>query len=52
MFELYYSEAYQAWEKSLCDGLISDTERFLDSPSLCVEEVELGDQAVLLVATR
>ena len=52
LFELYYPEAYQAWEKSLCDGLIFDTDRFLDSPSLWVEEVELGDDAVLLVATR
>ena len=52
LFELYYPEAYQAWEKSLCDGLIFDTDRFLDSPSLWVEELELGEDAVLLVATR
>jgi len=50
LFELYFPEAYQAWEKSLCDGLIFDVDRFLDSPSFSVEEVKLGDERVLLVA--
>ena len=50
LFELYFPEAYQAWEKSLCDGLIFDAERFLDSPSFSVEEVKLGEDRVLLVA--
>jgi hypothetical protein len=48
--ELRAQEAYQAWEKSLCDGLIFDVNRFLDSPSFSVEEVQLGDERVLLVA--
>lgn len=52
LFELYYPEAYAAWEKSLCDGLIFDVDRFLDSPSLWVEEVELGDEVAMLVAAR
>lgn len=52
LFELYYPEAYQAWQASLCDGLIFDTDRFLDSPSLWVEEVELGGEVVLLVAAQ
>ena len=52
LFELYYSEAYRVWEKSQCDGLIFDVDRFLDSPGWWGEEVELGDQVVLLVAAR
>ena len=52
LFELYYPEAYRAWEQSACDGLIFDTNRFLDSPGLWVEEVRLGDQVALLVAPR
>ena len=52
LFELYYPEAYQAWEKSLCDGLIFDVDRFLGSPSLWVEEVKLDDEVALLVAAR
>ena len=50
LFELYYPEAYQTWEKSYCDGLIFDTDRFLDSPTLYVEEVSLGEQKALLIA--
>lgn len=50
LFELYYPEEYRVWEKSLCDGLIFDTDRFLDSPVFCLEEVRLGDQVALLVA--
>ena len=52
LFELYYPEAYRAWQASLCDGLIFDTDRFLDSPSLWVEEVRLADQVALLVAPQ
>ena len=52
LFELYFPEAYQAWQASLCDGLIFDVDRFLDSPSLWVEEVELGDEVALLVAPQ
>lgn len=50
LFELYYPEAYHVWEKSLCDGLIFDVDRFLGSPSWWVEEVKLGDAVALLVA--
>lgn len=52
LFELYYPEAYQAWQTSLCDGLIFDVDRFLGSPSLWMEEVKLGDEVVLLVAAQ
>ena len=52
LFELYYPEEYQIWEKSLCDGLIFDTDHFLDSPGFSVEEVILGDQKALLVAPQ
>ena len=52
LFELYYPEAYQAWQASLCDGLIFDVDRFLNSPSLWVEEVKLGAEVVLLVAAQ
>jgi hypothetical protein len=52
LFELYYPEEYRAWEKTTCDGLIFDTDRFLDSPAFSVEEVKLGDQVALLVAAQ
>ena len=37
---------------STCDGLIFDTDRFLDSPAFWVEEVNLGDEVALLVASQ
>lgn len=49
LFELYYPEAYRVWEQSHCDGLIFDTDVFLDSPGFSVDEVKLGDQVALLV---
>jgi hypothetical protein len=49
LFELYYPDAYQVWEKSLCDGLIFDTDHFLDSPVFSVDEIRFGGKAVLLV---
>jgi hypothetical protein len=52
LFELYYPQEYAVWEKSTCDGLIFDTDRFLDSPSFFTEEVRLGDQVALLVAAQ
>jgi len=52
LFELFYPDEYRAWEKSTCDGLIFDTDRFLDSPAFAVEEVELGGQVALLVASQ
>jgi len=50
LFELYYPELYRAWESTPCDGLIFDTDRFLDSPSFNVVEVDLGGEVALLVA--
>jgi hypothetical protein len=52
LFENYYPDAYTAWEKSNCDGLIFDTDRFLDSPGMCVDEVKFGDQAVVIVVVE
>ena len=52
LFELYYPDEYSVWEKSICDGLIFDTDRFLGSPSFFVEELRLGDEVALLVAAR
>ena len=52
LFELYYPEAYAAWEKCNCDGLIFDEDRFLDSPSFSTEELTFGDQKVLLVSPQ
>ena len=49
LFELYYPEEYRVWEKSTCDGLNFDTDRFLDSPAISVEEVKLDDQQVALI---
>ncbi len=53
LFELFfYPEAYAAWEKSLCDGLIFDTDRFLDSPAWSVEEIDLRERKALIVAPQ
>ena len=52
LFELYHPEEYRVWGSSLCDGLIFDTDRFLDSPVFSVEEVKLGDEVALLVAPQ
>ena len=52
LFELYYPDEYRVWEKSLCDGLIFDRDRFLDSPVFSVEEIELGDRKALIVAAQ
>ncbi|MBE7502346.1 MAG: hypothetical protein HS113_19090 [Verrucomicrobiales bacterium] len=52
LFELYYPEAYAAWERSCCDGLIFDTDRFLNSPSFSVEEIRLGEHVALIVAPQ
>lgn len=53
LFEMYFPELYKAWESTPCDGLIFDTDRFLDSPSWSTEEVNLGNnQVALLVGTR
>jgi len=52
LFELFYPDEYKAWEKTTCDGLIFDTDRFLDSPVFSVEEVKLGNEVALLVASQ
>ena len=52
LFELYYPEEYQVWEKSTCDGLIFDTDRFIDSPSFSSEEVNLGEKKALLISPQ
>jgi len=50
LFELFYPDLYRIWESTPCDGLTFDTDRFLDSPSLTVTEIKLGDEVALLVA--
>ena len=52
LFELYYPEEYRVWEKSHCDGLIFDQDRFLDSPVFSVEEIQFGDRKALMVAAQ
>ena len=52
LFELYYPEEYRVWEKSQCDGLIFDQDRFLDSPVFSVEEIQFGDRKALIVAAQ
>lgn len=52
LFELYYPDEYRVWEKSTCDGLVFDTDWFLNSPVFSVEEVRLGDEVALLVAAQ
>ena len=49
LFEMFYPEEYAVWEKSHCDGLIFDEDRFMDSPVLSVTEIRLKDQVALLV---
>lgn len=49
LFESYWPAEYAMWEKCNCDGLIFDTDRFLDSPSRFVDEVDLGDTKALIV---
>lgn len=50
LFELYYPEAYEMWEQTNCDGLIFDTDGFLDSPCWAVEEIDLHNRKALIVA--
>ena len=52
LFELYYPEEFKVWERSLCDGLIFDQDRFLDSPCFCIEEVRMGDEVAVIVAAQ
>lgn len=49
LFELYYPQEYAIWEKSLCDGLIFDKDRFLDSPVWTTDEVQFSGTKFLLV---
>ena len=50
LFELYYPEEFLVWEKTTCDGLHFDTDRFLASPAFWVEEVQLGETVALLIS--
>jgi hypothetical protein len=50
LFQVYYGEEYDFWERSHCEGLIFDVDRFLDSSGFSVEEVYLGNQKALLIA--
>lgn len=52
LFEQYYPEEYRVWEKSHCDGLIFDTDRFLDSPVWSVDEVAIDGCKALIVAAQ
>ncbi len=52
LFELYYPEEYRVWEKSTCDGLIFDTDHFLDSPCFSVDEVTIGEEKALLIVPQ
>ena len=52
LFEQYYPEEYRVWEKSHCDGLIFDPDRFLDSPGWSVDEVTLNGSKALIVVSQ
>lgn len=52
LFELYYPEAYAAWERFDCDGLMFDTNAFLGSPSFSTLEVTIGEEKALLVCPQ
>jgi len=49
LFEVYWPEAFKAWESCNCDGLIFDVDRFLDSPGWSIDELRLGDSVALVV---
>lgn len=49
LFELYYPEEYRIWEKSTCDGLIFDPDRFLDSPCFSTAEYQIDEERILVV---
>lgn len=50
IFETYYPEEHEVWDKSLCDGLMFDPERLLDSPALSVAEIRIDNQVALLIS--
>lgn len=52
LFELHFLEEYRVWEKSVCDGLHFDPDRFLNSPAWSVEEIELNGSKALIVAAQ
>lgn len=52
LFELYYPEEYTIWEKSTCDGLIFDEDRFLDSPVFSTHEITIGEIKALIVESN
>ena len=52
LFEMYWPEAYKMWESCQCDGLIFETDVFLDSPSWSVEEITFGDQKALIIVSQ
>lgn len=49
LFELYYPEEFQVWDKSTCDGLIFDPDRFLDSPCFSTAEYQIGEEKIFVV---
>lgn len=49
LFEMFYPELFKIWDETPCDGLRFDTDDFLDSPSWWTDEVQFGEEAVLLV---
>ena len=49
LLELYYLDEYQALEKSTCEGLLFDTQRFLDSPSFATDEIMVGSERAPIV---
>ena len=52
LFELYFEEEHRVWKNSRCDGLTFDPEQFLKSPALSVDEVNLGAQVAVMVASQ
>jgi len=52
LFELYYPDDYRTVEKSQCDGVIFDVDRFLDSPCWCVEEFDMGNYKAIAVSPQ
>ena len=52
LFPLYFPEESHVWAKSRCTGLRFDPEDFLSSPDFSVEEVTLGEQVAVMVASQ
>ena len=50
LFETFFPDEFAIWDKTLCDGLIFDEDRFLDSPGFSTLEIKFNGQVFLVVS--